>query len=119
MSTYYLLVGKTPVLCDDLMEWARKFNIETRHVATDDIGGAHISTVFLGIDHRFRFGEKEEKLPPLLFETMIFDGVEDGYQRRCCTWEEAEAQHAEAVELVRRATASADKGLAALEREKE
>lgn len=119
MSDKYYLDGKTPVPCDDLMEWARKFDVENRQVAADEIGGAYISTMFLGIDHRFRFGEESKNLPPLLFETMIFDGAEDGYQERCSTWEEAEVQHARAVELVKRAAAAADKGLAELEREKE
>ena len=66
-------------------------------VAETIIGPVHISTVFLGIDHR-HFGDG----PPLLFETMIFGGTLDHFQNRCSTWDEAEAMHAEAVELVRR-----------------
>jgi hypothetical protein len=31
---------------------------------------------------------------------MIFGGPEDGYQRRCSTWDEAEAMHAETVAMV-------------------
>jgi len=38
--------------------------------------------------------------PPLLFETMIFNGPDDGeYQERCSTWEEAEAMHERAVHV--------------------
>ena len=55
------------------------------------------STVFLGLDHRFI-----DDGPPLLFETMIFGGDGDKDQWRCSTWEQAEAQHRRAVELVRR-----------------
>ena len=29
----------------------------------------------------------------LLFETMVFGGKFDGAQRRCSTWEQAQAQH--------------------------
>jgi hypothetical protein len=67
---------------------------ENRHVAVTFVGVLQISTVFLGLDHSFR-----ESGPPILFETMIFGDDEDDYQRRCATWEEAEAMHARAVEI--------------------
>jgi hypothetical protein len=38
----------------------------------------------------------------MVFETMIFGGPDDGYQRRYATWKEAEAGHKEALALVRR-----------------
>ncbi|WP_063685502.1 hypothetical protein [Bradyrhizobium stylosanthis] len=66
-------------------------------VAETFVGSVHISTVFLGIDHR-HFGDG----PPLLFETMIFGGSLEGFQNRCSTWDEAEAMHAEALDQVRR-----------------
>jgi hypothetical protein len=66
--------------------WAR--------VAQDQIGVARVSTVFMGIDHNFTRGG-----PPLLFETMIFGGPEDGFQARYSTWDEAEAGHAVALHL--------------------
>jgi hypothetical protein len=65
------------------------------------IGEIYVSTIFLGIDHARRG-------PPLLFETMIFaEGIEglDGYQVRCCTWDEAMAEHALAIEHVKNAFA--------------
>lgn len=52
--------------------------------------------VFIGLDHRFN-GEG----PPVLFENMIFGGRLDEFQNRCCTWEETELMHTEAVQLVR------------------
>jgi hypothetical protein len=79
-----------------LFEWARWIKKNERHVANETIDGVHISTVFLGIDHNF-----SENGPPLLFETMIFGGQEDQFQRRYATWAEAEAGHKEAVELVK------------------
>ncbi|WP_439372903.1 hypothetical protein [Bradyrhizobium sp. DASA03120] len=72
-------------------------SLDPWRVAQTYIGDVHISTVFLGLDHRF-FGDG----PPLLFETMIFGGRLDEFQNRCATWDEAEAMHAEAVEQVRR-----------------
>lgn len=69
---------------------------DERRVARTDVGAAEISTVFLGIDHRFG-----EEGPPLLFETMIFGGELDESQWRCSTWDEAVRQHEHVVELVR------------------
>ena len=52
--------------------------------------------MFLGLNHNFlREG------PPILFETMIFGGRHDEFLKRCATWDEAEAMHVEAVQLVR------------------
>lgn len=42
-----------------------------------------ISTVFLGLDHSFGTGK------PILFETMIFGGKNDGWQDRYHTYREA------------------------------
>ena len=95
MSDKYILDGKTPVECDDLIKWAKWFETAKRHVAQDDIGGVSVSTVFLGIDHAWGSGR------PVLFETMIFGGPLDQKQERYSTWEEAEAGHAEMVALVR------------------
>lgn len=50
-----------------------------------------VSTVFLGVG--FGFGT----YPPKLFETMIFGGKLDDYQRRCSTWEDSLLEHERAV----------------------
>lgn len=95
MSDKYILDGKTPVRAD-LMTWARWFEKAdtARIVAKTTIDDADISTVFLGLDHRFG-GDG----PPLVFETMIFGGPHDGYQERYSTWDEAEAGHATSLAL--------------------
>lgn len=89
--------GKTPVAAS-LIEWARwrALKPNVRRVAKDHIGDAEVSTVFLGLDHRF-FGAG----PPLLFETMVFGGEHDGHQERCSTWAEAEEMHQRTCDLVR------------------
>lgn len=96
---FYTLIGKLPVPCLDMLNWAAWFeaNFAKRHVGDDLLRGAvddqrieiRVSTVFLGLDHSFRDG------PPMLFETMIFGGPHDGDARRYETWDEAEAGHAE------------------------
>ena len=88
---FYKLDGKVPVAVTD----PRESSIGYR-VARDEIGDTVVSTVFLGLDHR-HFGDG----PPVLFETMIFGGQHDEWQKRACTWDEAEATHAAALDLVR------------------
>lgn len=95
--SYYILEGQTPVPAD-LITWAKWFeNHNNRVVAKTSVGEYDISTVFLGMDHQFGEGR------PLLFETMIFGFDEDhelyDYQTRCSTWQMAEKQHKEAVNL--------------------
>ena len=55
-----------------------------------------VSTVFLDIDHSFDDGE------PLLFETMIFGGENDGYRYQYLTWDDAVKGHQFACEKVGR-----------------
>ncbi len=50
-----------------------------------------VSTVFLVIDHGW------DSTIPVLFETMIFGGKHDEYQRRYCTYDEAVAGHNKTV----------------------
>lgn len=93
---HWILVDKIPTPVTDVLEWAKWFEKGNRHVAYTVLGVRTISTVFLGIDYSFGFGD------PLLFETMIFGPDGDEYQERYCTYEEAEAGHKEAVELATR-----------------
>lgn len=95
MTKFYILKGKTPVVCCDTMQLAKMFSNGNRFVKHDVINGSSISTIFLGLDHQNGNG------PPLLFETMIFEGPFDGDCFRWSTWEEAEAGHELAVKKVR------------------
>lgn len=98
MIDTYRLDGHKPVLCRNDEERAAAFS-ENRRVAYTEVGDLRVSTVFLAIDHQHGGGS------PLLFETMIFGNDHRGeleYQDRCSTWEEAEAQHKEAVAYANR-----------------
>ncbi len=97
----YRLDGHKVVVEPDLMEFLRWFETLHRtngHVVKNTIiqfcgfNIVRVSTVFLGIDHNFSF-----EGPPVLFETMVFGGIHDGYQYRFSTWEEAEVFHASVV----------------------
>jgi hypothetical protein len=59
-----------------------------------------ISTVFLGLDHNF-----DPNGPPILFETIVFNGPLDEWQKRYVSYDFAEHGHKQAVALVERALA--------------
>jgi hypothetical protein len=90
----YILQGHE-VVPADLMTWATWFNdMDNRRVDHTERYGVRVSTVFLGLD--LRYGEPG---PPLVFETMIFGGSEEGWQDRCSTWDEAVAMHQKACKI--------------------
>lgn len=96
MNSYWILEGHKPVECDSIEEWCKMFeDIENRRVALDQCGDIVISTVFLGLDHRF-----SGKGPPLLFETLISGGEHSNEGWRYSSWEEAERGHKKACILV-------------------
>ena len=93
---YYVLEGKETKRASDVIEWGKMIDYANRQVARDRIAdGIEVSTVFLGLDHRYGDG------PPVLFETLVFGGESDGEMMRYSTWEEAEIGHKEMVERVR------------------
>lgn len=65
-------------------------------VGKDSIDNITISTVWLGLDYQFA-----DEGPPLIFESMIFGGDDDGETLRYSTWQEAERGHKELVEKIR------------------
>jgi hypothetical protein len=78
------------------MDWAWAFEDIDRRVGFDTIKpGETVSTVWLGLDHRFDEG------PPLIFETMIFGGPHDQYCDRYSTEEAALAGHDQTVAALR------------------
>ena len=92
----YILKNKKPIEEPDVLKWAKWRQSNFCQVALTEIGKVRISTVFLGIDHRFIGGGA-----PILFETMIFGGKLDQEQERYCTWDEAEKGHKLMVERIK------------------
>lgn len=94
---YYVLADNgQPVLIDNPMAWGKWMMEANRAVCKTTVKpGIDVSTVFLGIDHNFGGGA------PVLWETMIFGGAQDGYQERYSSEQEAREGHARAVDLAR------------------
>lgn len=66
-------------------------------IGEEVVGEAKVSTVWLGIDHGWPSPFDEGPYRPVIFETMIFGGRFDNYQRRYCTEWEAIEGHGVAV----------------------
>ena len=93
---YYILNDKGhPVRVDDVLKWASLFKETDRQIALDTVGDTTtVSTIFMGMDYL-------NSVVPLLFETMIFGGEYDGYQRRSATKENALIEHEKALNLIK------------------
>jgi len=119
---HYILDDEHHVIPADLMTWARFMNdLNRRIVKQTDLRFHHVSTVFLGLDHRF-FGAGL----PVVFETMTFtrerkvreifgrlmsfkseaDDIDFGFNRYC-SWDDAATGHDAIVGRIERAECKA------------
>lgn len=97
MNMYYLDEYKNVLPCKSVEEWAKHYEEGDRIIKQEYVGNAYVSTVFLGLDHRYGF--KDEPDLPVVFETMVFMENWNGeYQERCCTYEQALEMHEVAKE---------------------
>lgn len=94
---YILNENNEPVPADSFVA-AQFLESGNRIIAQDDVDGAHLSTVFLCLDHNHYTGNSRRD--PVLYESMWFGGPNDGDQRRYCTREEALAGHQEMLNEV-------------------
>lgn len=94
----------------DLLKWGKWLETGNRRVKQDTLpNGVKVSTVFLGLDHSFRFGDDRfTDLPPVLWETMIFGGPHDQYQDRYTSKEAALEGHEYALKLAKGEVSLAD-----------
>lgn len=93
----YVLDGKKVVPCKRAGDWSKLIQDgQARQVAVTHIGrGCNVSTMFFGM----QAFENDDKGNPLVFETMIFGGENDGYCDKHGTWEDAELGHIEAIKV--------------------
>jgi hypothetical protein len=97
---HYVLDAEHHVVEVDVMTWAMWFEtIGNRTIGyTEVTSEIHVSTVFLGIDHR-HWGDG----PPILFETLIFGGPLNGQGMRYASYDDAETGHKTFVRKAREA----------------
>lgn len=97
MSDKYILDENGDPKPASLMQWAKWYetNQKGRIVAQEHVGDVFISTVFLALNHNWGDG------PPILWETMIFGGINDEYQMRYSSKEAAIDGHYNAVKAVK------------------
>lgn len=102
---YYYTLDDTgsPVPCDDLAEWSRWYvkNKKRRTIGRTNLQElGTVSTVFLAVDHGFGFRDPLH-YKPFLWETMVFGGPLDQYQRRYTSREEALQDHKRIVSALK------------------
>lgn len=107
---HYILDGHipVPVSFEEWMVWveAADANGMRRVAETFTANGVRVSTVFLATDHNWIALMDGREGDPILFETMILGGLQDGYGRRYHSWDEAERGHEFAVALATNSTMS-------------
>jgi hypothetical protein len=101
----YVLDGDgNPVPCEDTLEWGQWFETAAnRRVAFTDLGEVlgQVSTVFLALDHNFSPMNDPLTYKPILWETMIFNGIHHGQTWRYDSLEDAKRGHENAVRMCR------------------
>jgi len=90
---FFKLENNIPVPCS-LMEWVQYMAIANRSIFKTKIDDVEVSTIFLGLDHNYSDG------PPLIYETMVFNGPLNGTMKRYSTLGEAKNGHCEMVDKV-------------------
>jgi hypothetical protein len=95
---YFILDEEHHVVPADLMTWALFYDTDKRFVAyTEFEGGGYVSTVFLGLDHRW-WGNG----PPIVFETMAFHTpLPEDTMDRYSSWDDAITGHKAMVRRVK------------------
>jgi hypothetical protein len=86
-SRFFHLDGHTPVRCEP-EDWKPRIGTEEWRVKFSEQGDVQVSTIFLGIDHRF-VGNG----PPLLFETLLRVAGESHDMVRYSSWDDAVTGH--------------------------
>ena len=96
---FYVLDGNgepVPATDEQAIQWFEDGRPGLK-VQDTTIGEATVSTVFLGMDHRWGRGSGE----PVLWETLVFGGPADGCMNRCSgSRADAHAMHQEMLARV-------------------
>jgi hypothetical protein len=92
-----------PVPAQDVIEWAKWFEVpKNRVVMQDQVGDQTVSTVFNGTAGLFNENTSDRPHPPNMFETAVFEKCDVLKTQRCDTWNDAVYMHMEIVTRLRR-----------------
>ena len=94
MDMYILNSEGEPVRCHDYDVYGAWMQ-ENYRLRLTESEGCRVSTVFLGLVHRF-----DNTSEPILWETMVFGGPHDQHQERYTSQAEAIAGHDRVVQMV-------------------
>jgi len=93
---YYKLENKKPVQVKNHKQWKEWLETANREVKRSELpNGIIVTTEFIGQAECL-----DETKPPLLFETMIRGGINDGMRQEFLTWQDAEEGHEKVLQLV-------------------
>lgn len=101
MSWYILTTDNKPVAVSvrEASKWLEENihrNVLKQDTLENDQGDKiFVSTVFLGLDHSW------DNKGLILWETMIFGGINDQYQERYNSYEDALEGHQRAIDLIK------------------
>jgi len=85
---------------EEFRQWHNSIDPETKtgmgqRVKRTEIGNVLVSTVFVGIDLAFF------ESTPMMFESLVFGGDNDGYCEHYATWQDAENGHQRIVDEIK------------------
>jgi len=92
---FYLLDENTKIPYKvNVEELNNSFHVDNT-IAFTNLPDCYVSTVFLNVGYSI-----DDNTPPDLFETMIFGGEYDNYQKRYKTYEEALEGHENTLKMI-------------------
>lgn len=106
---HYILDENNNTVEVDLLTWGKWLEHSDNRIVgyTQITSQASVSTVFIGIDHRWPGWPPG---PPILFETLVFGGALDGQGDRYCSYDDALTGHRMFVKRARKAAGQKIKG---------
>lgn len=92
---YYIEINEQVIPEPDVIEWAKWFETNNRRIVRTEFKYCHLSSVFLALDHNYLcMGD------PILYETMIFNGLFGDYQTRYSSRQDCILHHHQLAEML-------------------
>jgi hypothetical protein len=92
---YVLNADHTIEPMTDPVEWMRRYELDNRVIAVDQVGKSLVSTTFTGIAQGY-----DDSNHPYVFETVVMKGTLDGKTCRYSSYKAAQEGHKEVLQAV-------------------